>query len=264
MKIGIIGANGWLGSALGKRLIESGTILPAGLTVFDRVGQSPDYFGYRDVVWAQNLTDLVDRSDVVVLSVRPEDWKSIELYAHDRLVISFMASMGLSSLTRCGGRIVRAMPNAAAEFGRSYTSWFAADDVTETDRQWMQAILASIGTSDELAEESQIDVLTALSGSGSAYPALMASAMLNWARLAGLAEPIARRAVEATVCGGAQMLAGRIEGAEGMVSTYRDYRGVTAAGLDAAEDAGFVKAINAALDTAVSASQSKAILLAKE
>lgn len=259
MKIGIIGANGWLGSALGKRLIASGTIRASDLTVLDRVGQRPDYFGYNDVVWAQDVADLVTRSEVVVLSVRPEDWRGLDLHAPGRLVISFMAYVELSSLALCGGRIVRTMPNAAAEFGRSYTSWFAADDVTENDRHWVQAILSSIGTSDELADESQIDVLTALSGSGSAYPALMASAMLAWARTAGLAESIAHRAVDATVCGGAQLLAGRIEGAEGMVSTYRGYRGVTAAGLDAAEDAGFVRAMKAALDAAVSDSRQKAI-----
>jgi len=264
MKIGIIGANGWLGSALGKRLIRSGTIRESDLTVLVRQSSKPDYFGFRDVVWAKDVTDLVARSEAVVLSVRPEDWRSLNFYAPDRLVISFMACVGLSSLASCGGRIVRAMPNAAAEFGASYTPWFAADDVTDNDRHWVRAILSSIGTSDELAEESQIDVLTALSGSGSAYPALMASAMLAWARQAGLAKPIALRAVEATVCGGAQLLAGHIEGAESMVSTYRDYRGVTAAGLDAAEKSGFVRAIKAALDAAVSASRQKNILPAGE
>lgn len=264
MKIGIIGANGWLGSALGRRLLSSGKIQASELTVLVRRGRKPDYFGYHEVVWAENVTELVALSEVVVLSVRPEDWQGLDLHAPDRLVISFMACIDLASLSRCGGRVVRTMPNAAAEFGRSYTPWFAADGVTAVDRQWVEAILRSIGTADELADESQLDVLTALSGSGAAYPALMASAMLAWARAAGLAEPIARRAVEATVCGGAELLAGAIEGAESTVATYRDYRGVTAAGLDAAEGAGFDRAMTAALDAAVSASRQKAILLTEE
>jgi pyrroline-5-carboxylate reductase len=160
-----------------------------------------------------------------------------------------MAGVPLAALeATTGGRTVRAMPNAAAERGASYTPWLAGGAVTRDDRTFLRALLARIGTEDEVTREADIDLLTALSGSGAAYPALMAAAMLDQARASGLTEPVARRAVEAAICDGAEMLRGRIEAAPELVETYRAYRGTTAAGLDAAEERGFSKAIAAALE----------------
>lgn len=255
MKVGIIGATGWMGSALGRHLLSSQVVKPSDLVVLNRSGRRPEYFGHGDVVWAGNVPELVDRSEIVVISVRPEDWPQLDLRAPGRLVVSFMAKVGMSGLSSCRGRIVRAMPNAMAETGESYTPWFAAPDVSAADKDRIRQILTCIGTSDELDSEDHLDLMTALPGSGSAYPALMAAAMLDYARSKGLAEHIARRAVEATVCGGARMLAGRIETAREMVGVYMDYAGITAAGLNAAETAGFTRAVGAALDAALAASR---------
>lgn len=74
-------------------------------------------------------------------------------------------------------------------------------------------------------------------------------------RAHGVAEPIARRATEATIFGGAGLLAGRIEQAPDLVAAYRDYRGTTAAGLEAAEQAGFSRAISQALESATEAAR---------
>lgn len=250
MRIGIIGGTGWLGSALGRRVLDCGLVAAPDLVLLNRSGPRPDYHGRADVTWASDAADLVERVEVVVLSVRPEDYDQFALRAADRLVISFLAGVRMSALSETGGRVVRAMPNAAADLGRSYTPWLAAPDVTQSDRALVRALLATIGTEDEVHDEDHIDILTALSGSGAAYPALMATAMLRQARAQGLPEHIARPAVEAAVCGGADLLRGRIESAPELVAAYRDYRGTTAAGLDAAEAKGFVAAIEAALRAA--------------
>jgi pyrroline-5-carboxylate reductase len=250
MRLGIIGATGWLGSALGCEVLDSGLVRGPDLVLLNRSGARPEYHGRTDVSWASDVADLVARVDVVVLSVRPGDFAGLALRAPGRLVVSFLAGIPMGVLAGTGGRIVRAMPNAAAERGRSYTPWLAAPEVTEADRLVVRALLAAIGTEDEVGDERQIDQLTALSGSGAAYPALMAAVMLAQARAAGLPEPVARRAVEAVVCDGAELLRGRIETAPELVETYREYRGTTAAGLDAAERAGFSAAVAAALEAA--------------
>jgi len=247
MRLGIVGATGCLGSALGRRVLDSGLVPASDLVLLNRSGARPDYHGGIGVTWASGLPDLVDRADVVVLSVRPEDYAGLALIAPDRLVISFMAGVPLAALAPTTGRIVRAMPNAAAERGRSYTPWLAGQGVTQADRVLVRALLAAIGTEDEVDEEHHIDLLTALSGSGAAYPALMAAAMLAQARAAGLPEQVARHAVEAVVCDGADLLRGRVEAAAALVATYRAYRGTTAAGLDAAEAGGFTRAVEEAL-----------------
>lgn len=249
MRIGIIGATGWLGSALGGRLLSLGIVTSDLLVVANRSGARPDYHGHK-VRWARDAAELVALSDIVVVSVRPQDWTGLDLRADGRLVLSFMAGVGADRLRACGGRIVRAMPNAAAEIGQSWTPWWADGDVTDADRQAVTAILSAIGTSDEIPQEGQIDLMTALPGSGAAYPALMALAMADYMTGQGLPPAIAWRAADAAVCGGAAMLAGRIADAPALLEAYRDYRGTTAAGIEAAEAGGFTTAIHAALTAA--------------
>ena len=250
MRLGIIGATGWLGSALGAGLLGQGIVAPGDLVLLNRSGPRPDYHGHADVVWARDVADLVAQSDVVVVSVRPEDWPGLELRAQGRLVLSFMAGVDSRELARCGGRIVRVMPNAAAEIGASYSPFWTAEGVTEADRDTIRRLLSAIGTTDELAREAEIDLMTALPGSGAAYPALMAMAMAGFMRAQGVSESIAWRAAEAAVIGGARLLQGRIAEAPALVAAYRDYRGTTAAGIEAAEAAGFSRSIMAALDAA--------------
>lgn len=122
MRLGIIGATGWLGSALGVRLLTTGIVSPGQLVVANRSGARPDYYGYA-VRCAQDMAELVALSDVVVISVRPEDWPALHLQAEGKLILSFMAGVGADRLAACRGRIVRAMPNAAAGIGSSYSPW---------------------------------------------------------------------------------------------------------------------------------------------
>lgn len=107
-----------------------------------------------------------------------------------------------------------------------------------------------IGGEDELTEEDHLDLMTALSGSGPAYPALMAVAMMEFLRAAGLSRDVAERAAEAVICDTAQLLKGKMHEAPALVQAFVDYAGTTAAGLNKAEEAGFSRAIQAALEAA--------------
>ncbi|AGT11219.1 pyrroline-5-carboxylate reductase family protein [Paracoccus aminophilus] len=247
MKIGIIGATGWLGSALGRRLLANKIVQEDDLILFNRSGPRADYHGCRGVIWARDITDLARRSEVIVVSVRPEDWPGLGLIAPDRLVLSFMAGVRIAALAATQGRVIRAMPNAAAEIGRSYSPFFAAPEATALDRERTRRIISAIGTTDELSSEAQVDVMTALPGSGAAYPALLAEAMLGFAREQGLSEDIACRAVAATISGGAELLAGRIGEVGALLDAYRAYRGPTGAGIDRAIAEGFSGAVKTAL-----------------
>lgn len=251
MRVGIIGATGWLGSALGGRLLARGMLRPAELLLLNRSGPRKDYHGHADVTWAADITDLVAGSDLVVVSVRPQDWPALNLQAAGRLVLSFMAGIGLDRLGACKGRIVRAMPNAAAEIGRSYSPWLAGPGVADTDRAAVRWLLSAIGTADELEDEGQLDLMTAVPGSGAAYPALMAVALADYLCRHGIEKAVAWRAVEAVICDAPQMLAGRIDQAGAVVDSYLAYQGTTASGITAATSGGFIAGIEAALDAAI-------------
>lgn len=245
MKIGILGATGWLGQALGQRLISQG-LWPAGdLILANRSG--PRGYEGQPVRWGSVAE--VCTADVIVIAVRPEDFPLEGFGATGKLLISFATVWTLAKLARVAptARIVRAMPNGAAPEGRSYTPWLG--QVGAGDAALVTRILSAMGEVVRLETEDQLDYMAALPGSGMAYPALMAQAMLSHATAFGLPEAVAARAVEGVICGAASGLQGRMGELQAILDVYLGYRGVTAAGIEAAAP-GIRTAIHAALDAA--------------
>jgi len=249
--IGILGGTGWLGRALGRNLLARG-LAPGDLVVANRRGPTADYDGWPGVTWAQGLDDLVARCEVLVLSVRPEDYRLSDPQGFRGLVLSFMAGVALDRLGRDwpSARIARAMPGGGATEGRAHVPWCAGPGLGAADAARVESLLAAIGTVDRVADEAQLAVLAALSGSGAAYPALMAQAMFRHACAEGIAPDVAWRGVASVVCDAPDLFRAGPEAVEALLAAYHGYRGVTAAGLDAAEAAGFSGAIGRALAAA--------------
>ena len=254
MRVGIIGGTGWIGGALGRALIDTGRIAAADLVILTRSGQPGDYGGHT-VTWAATLADLVALTDVIVLSIRPQDWPALGLTAPDKLVISVMAGVPLRALPP---RTVRALPNAAAELRQSYTPWFASPDCSATDRTLAETILSAIGTCEALANENQLDLMTATSGAGPAYSALMARAVIGFLVQNGLPPATAHRAAEAMICGAAPLMAGKMAEVDALVQVFIDYKGTTAAGLQTALDQGFETALQQGLAAATARAKAMA------
>jgi pyrroline-5-carboxylate reductase len=121
-RIGIIGGNGWLGSALIRAALDAGIADPSRLTVSSRSGDtgSTTDIGAR---CTQNNAELVRDSDDVVLSVRPFQFRDLDVDLHGKLVLSVMAGVGCETIAKQtrAAAIIRAMPNAAAAIGQSFT-----------------------------------------------------------------------------------------------------------------------------------------------
>ena len=252
-RIVLVGASGWVGGSLGPAMIEQGVCRVDDLVCVNRSGRSGRYEAWPGLRWETGIAAALPGADVVILSIRPQDFRAAQFPCEGRLVISLMAGITSAELARSTGaeRIVRAMPNAAVEIGRCYAPWHATGPVTEDDRRLVARILDTVGSSDEVVSEHDIDVLSALSGTGQAYPALLAGALLAAARAQGIAEPVAVRAVEAMVCDAAQLLRGQVAGTAAVIEQFMDYRGVTAAGLTAARAAGFEAAVGQAIAAGV-------------
>jgi pyrroline-5-carboxylate reductase len=181
----------------------------------------------------------------------------VSIEAVGKLIISFMAGVSVDSLIERTGsqRIIRAMPNAAAEIGQSYTPWFATEQVSAADKHFTQRMFEACGSTDEVTSEANLDYLTGLVGSGAAYPALLADAMLAHALARGLPRNVALRAVQGVVAGASQLLDGAHMLPAEMLQAMLDYRGTTAAGLQTMIEAGFRDAVGAGLDAAEAAAQ---------
>ncbi|MBB3190256.1 pyrroline-5-carboxylate reductase family protein [Halomonas cerina] len=250
--VGIIGGQGWMGRSLGVAWLEQGLLPPERLVISSRSGRNEAYRDWPEVRCVEDSRELAELVDVIVLSVRPQDLPCVDIDAGDKLVISLLAMASCEEVANRVGsrRVVRAMPNAAAEIRRAYFPWYASEGVSDADRRLVQAVLASCGAARELPTEGALDYLTALSGAGPAYPALLAQSMLDHARQMGIADDVAREAVMQTLVGGSLLLESLDADPGEMVERLVAYDGTTAKGLRAMIDGGMVQAIHQGLEAA--------------
>lgn len=102
--------------------------------------------------------------------------------------------------------IVRAMPNTPAAIGRGMSVLVATPSVDEAQRRLATGLMEAVGEVDWVEEESQIDVVTALSGGGPAYVFLLAEALAAAGAKAGLPDALAERLARVTVAGSGELL----------------------------------------------------------
>lgn len=102
-------------------------------------------------------------------------------------------------------RVVRAMPNTPALIGQGMTGLYAAPDVSAQDRQMAQAIASAMGAHAWVESEGQLDIVTAISGSGPAYVFYFLEAMERFGAQAGLPPALARKLALETFAGAAAL-----------------------------------------------------------
>jgi pyrroline-5-carboxylate reductase len=123
------------------------------------------------------------------------------------LVVSIMAGTTIASIEAvCGGMVVRAMPNTPAAIGRGITVAVAASDVSPAQRAIADALLRATGSVEWTSDESLMDAVTAVSGSGPAYVFLLAEELARAGVEAGLPAELATRLARETVAGSGELL----------------------------------------------------------
>lgn len=154
----------------------------------------------------------LDQAALVVWAVKPQLFAEAAAplagQLGQALQLSVMAGIPSEALRRASGseRVVRAMPNTPALIGQGMTGLYAREAVSAADRQLVEQVLAPTGAWLWLAQESQIDAVTALSGSGPAYFFFVVEAMMQAAQALGLSAEQGRQLALAT-CAGAAALA---------------------------------------------------------
>lgn len=147
----------------------------------------------------------------VVLAVKPQIMRRVlEPLALEagQLVISIAAGVPLSALAAwapAGTALVRCMPNTPALLGAGITAMYAGDAVTAEHRSLAEAILAAAGRTLWVEEESQLDAVTAVSGSGPAYFFYLMEAMIDAGVALGLDREVAVTLTLETAYGAARI-----------------------------------------------------------
>jgi len=201
-----------MGQAMLSAIISKGLASPASITVSDknnaRLKQLKQDFG---VYINDNNLNAIIGGDTIILAVKPQNLDVVmsEIGGQlkpEQLVLSIIAGKNVASL-RQGLKhdaIVRAMPNTPAQIGMGVTVWTATDEVTEDQRSAVSSILGAMGKEVYVADESYIDMATAVSGSGPAYTFLFMESLINAAVEIGLPPEKAQELVLQTVTGASE------------------------------------------------------------
>ncbi len=207
LKIGIIGA-GQIGSAIAKALAESGKYeIIASRRRIERI-KNLEELGI-------NLTKdnglVAEESDVVFIAVKPykitEVLREISDLLNGKLLISVAAATPISKIASLvpKAKIIRAMPNVGLIVKASFTAYTRGPNVTDSDLKVAREILGELGAVMEV-DEDLMDAITALSGSGPAYVALLIEAMAYAGLKVGLPRDLAYKSSAYTVYGTAKLL----------------------------------------------------------
>ena len=195
-------------------------------------------------------------ADIVVWAVKPQVFGEAAALcaAHvaRALHLSVMAGIRSDAIARAAGseRVVRAMPNTPALIGEGIAGLFARAAVTSDDRAAIERVLAPTGETLWVAQESDLDAVTALSGSGPAYVFFFLEAMMQAAADMGLDPDQGRRLAQATFKGATSLARASDEPPETLRARVTSKGGTTHAAIAAMEAAGVKPAIVAALRAA--------------
>jgi pyrroline-5-carboxylate reductase len=254
-RIGFVGGGNMAGALIGG-LLQAGTG-PRDLFALEidaaRRAHLERQFG---IATAAAVDDRLFAQDVVVLAVKPQQMKEVcstlASRIGSRLVVSIAAGIRARDIARWLGTqaIVRAMPNTPALIGQGVAGLAALAAVSAQQRAVAERILSAVGSVVWFDDESALDAVTAISGSGPAYVFYFIEAMIAAGRAEGLTEQQARSLATATLAGAAQLAARSTEPVALLRERVTSKGGTTAAALASLEadrvGAAIAKAIHAA------------------
>ena len=254
----IVVGGGAMGTAIVRGLLDSGTLSPADIVVAEIEPERREFLAAEfGVATSPEPSSCVGSAELLILAIKPQNFeelsRSIRPVLHETaLVISIMAGVSRTRLREGLGtdRVVRVMPNIAAQVGQAMSVWIGGDGVPTADRAVTKRVLAALGAEIEIEQESLLDVATAVHGSGPAYLYLFAEAWIDAGVAAGLDRLTSELLVRQTIAGSVALWeqSGRLP-AE-LRDAVTSPGGTTAAGIDELERFDFPAAMRAAIDAA--------------
>jgi pyrroline-5-carboxylate reductase len=174
----------------------------------------------------------------IVIAVKPQIAEEVvpglsPMVTASTVVLSIMAGRTLQFLSAALGRpcaLIRAMPNLPAAIGRGITV-AVPSNVSGAQRELAHRLLAAGGAVEWITNESLLDAVTALSGSGPAYVFLLAEAMAQAGVAAGLPADLAAKLARETIAGAGELLHNSPLDAASLRESVTSPGGTTAAAL---------------------------------
>jgi pyrroline-5-carboxylate reductase len=148
-------------------------------------------------------------------------------------ILSIAAGFSINSLTNIVGErpIIRMMPNLPAEIGKGVTGYYANDKSSVKDAAFAALLTESVGMSLQVAQEEDLDKVTAVAGSGTGYAFEIIRCWIQAAQSIGLSPEVAREMVLATVGGAVDLAAAKSNSLTDLRNSVTSDKGTTEAGL---------------------------------
>lgn len=211
LTIGFLGA-GKMATALAEGFIRAGLVTPKEVIASDVSEAACAAFAKIGAKTTAFNPDVANSASVLILAVKPHQVGGVlgELRDHlteKHLIISIAAGVTLAKLEAGveGARVIRVMPNTPALVGLSASAFALGKSAGPADAQLATRLFSSVGLAFQV-NESLLDAVTGLSGSGPAYVYLFIEALSDGGVAAGLPRDIATKLAAQTVLGAAKMV----------------------------------------------------------
>ncbi|MFV0337515.1 MAG: pyrroline-5-carboxylate reductase [Chthoniobacterales bacterium] len=248
---------GNMARAIAAGMLEKQFFAAAAPLVCGRSRERLEDFEKKFGAQAASIEEVAERGDVVFFAVKPKDAEqALELWKNQKrerqgVLVSVIAGLPLARLQELAGsqwRVLRGMPNTAVEIGEGVTA-FCSENAREEDWLLLESIFSRLGKFLRLSE-SQMDALTAASGSGIAFFLAMIEQMVAAAVQEGLSEEEALAAVSQSAVGAGRLCQMVARSPRELREAVTSPNGTTAAGLEAMRKRDFSAAIRAAIQAA--------------
>ena len=260
-KLGFIGG-GNMAEAMVNGLITASFIEARNILVSDPISERLEYMHseYKVKTTSDNR-ELVQKSDILVIAVKPQSVKKIlknfaDLVDGEKLIVSVAAGVPISLIEEIlDGKsekkvpVVRTMPNTPALVQEGVTAICRSEHVTKTEMKIVHRIFEAIGQTVDV-EEGHIDAVTGLSGSGPAYIFMIIEALSDAGVKMGLSREVANILTVQTVLGSAKLARESGKHPGELKDMVTSPGGTTISGLHALEEGGLRTTLMNAVENA--------------
>ncbi|MGB0361314.1 MAG: pyrroline-5-carboxylate reductase [Endozoicomonas sp.] len=202
------------------------------------------------------------QADIIILCVKPQVMKEVladlsSSISPDSLLISVAAGINMSSLEAWTGKpqaIIRSMPNTPSLLQCGASGLFANTHVSSKQKAIANNIFSAIGIAEWVKEESLIDAVIAVSGSGPAYYFLFMEVMEQVGVKLGLNQEISKRLTQQTALGAARMAQASDVSVDELKRRVMSPNGTTEQAINTFMDGQFPELIEKAMNAVISRS----------
>lgn len=259
MTIGFIGGGNMAGAII-RGLLAASLYRPDEIFVTDITPErSRDCAGRLGVASADTAQELIERSDTVVLSVKPVVFSTLlpeiaaVVRARNPLMISIAAGKTLGFIEETLGfppALVRVMPNINAKVGASMSAFCGNENVTQEQKVLVSRLFSAIGQVREL-DERFFSLFGVIAGSAPAFAYLFIDSLARAAVKNGMNKQTALEIAAQTVLGSAKLILESGEHPWALIDQVCSPGGTTIEGIAALQETGFETAVCKAVDAAV-------------